>query len=86
MRLPFRRLAALFILSLVVSVTPAFADGCETCATDSWGTTVVTYCREVRGGEMGNLKCRVECYTSDELGICECSETGDWCMVIVVEG
>lgn len=86
MRSKHWRFVALLVLVVVVSVTPAFAEGCETCMTYSSGTAVYTWCNDVRAGEMGNLKCRVECYSSDELGACACTESGDWCMVIFVEG
>jgi hypothetical protein len=86
MRSKFGRLVSLFVLAVVVSVTPAFAEGCSRCWTYQTGESVAVMCTAVRGYEMGNLKCQISCYSNDSIAYCECQELGDWCMSIVVEG
>lgn len=86
MRLKLGRLVALFLLATIVSVTPAFAEGCENCRSYSYGNSAAVFCANTPDGEMGNLDCEVDCYSSADLMYCSCWEAGQWCMVIFVEG
>lgn len=76
------------LIVLLLCSAPAFAaEGCRRCAAYSSGTTVAVFCQEVGLDQMGNMKCAIRCFVDEsDVAICECTEEGDWCMVIVVEG
>ena len=85
MRRSFRQLALLLIVSSLFVAAPVFAT-CQRCETYTSGNVVATYCRDLGYDEMGNLRCRVECYSDEDFSICDCYKEGDWCMSIVVGG